>query len=77
MKLNVSKEINAVILNDKPTASLQPNVSPGHYNLKLQADKMNFENCSARPYFKKTNRNPFQSSTILAIRTFFCIWCVI
>ncbi len=25
---------------------------PGRYNLKLQADKINFENCSAGPYFK-------------------------
>ncbi len=77
MKLNVCKEINSMILNDKTIASLQPNVSPGRYNLKLQADKINFENCSAGSYFKNPYWNPFQSSSLLAIRTFFYIWYVI
>ncbi len=72
MRLHVCKEINYMILNDKTIASLQPNVSPGRYNLKLQADKINFENCSAGPHFKNPYRNPFQSLTLLAIRTFFC-----
>ncbi len=62
-------------LNDKTIASLQPNVSPGGYNLKFQANETNFENCSARQYFKNPYRNPFQSSSLLAIRTFFCICC--
>ncbi len=63
--------------NDKTIASLQPNVFPGRYNLKLQANKINFENCSAQQYFKNPYRNPFQSSSLLAIRAFFCICCVI
>ncbi len=46
---------------------------PGRKNLKLQADETNFENCSAKHYFKIPYRNPFQSSSLLAIRTFFCI----
>ncbi len=44
-----------MFLNDKTIASLQPNVSPGRYNLKLQTDKINFENCSTGPNFKKTH----------------------
>ncbi len=45
MKLNVCKEINSLILNDNTIASLQLHVSPGRHKLKLQADKINFENC--------------------------------
>ena len=52
MKLNVCKEITSMNLNDKTVALLQPNVSPGRYNLKLQANEINFENCSAQQYFK-------------------------
>ncbi len=62
-------------INDKAIAS--PNVSPGRYNLKLQVNKMNFENCSAQQYFKNPYRNPFQSSSLLAIRTSLCICSVI
>ncbi len=47
MKLNVCKEISSMDLNDKTIASLQPSVSPGRYVLKLQANEINFENCSA------------------------------
>ncbi len=36
---NVCKEINPIDLNDKTIASLQPNVSPGRYNLKFQANE--------------------------------------
>ena len=43
MKLNVCKEITSMDVNDKTIASLQPNVSPGNYNLKLQAKEINFE----------------------------------
>ncbi len=53
MKLNVCKEIYSINLNDNSIASLQSNLSPGRYNLKLQTGKINFENCSAGPYFKK------------------------
>ena len=77
MKLNVCKEITSMDLNDKTEASLQPNVSPGRYNLKLQVNEINFENCSAQQYFKNPHRNPFQSSSLLAIRSYFCICCVI
>ncbi len=77
MKLNVCKEITSMDLNDKTIASLQPNVSPGRNNLKLEANTINFENCSAQQHFKNPYRNPFQSLSLLAIRTFFCIWCVI
>ncbi len=52
MKLNVCKTISSMILNDKTIDSLQPNVSSGRFNLKLQAAKINFENCSAQQYFK-------------------------
>ena len=38
MKLNVCKEITSMDINDKTIDSLQPNVSPGRYNLKLQAN---------------------------------------
>ena len=38
MNLNVCKEITSMDINDKTIASLQPNVSPGRYNLKLQAN---------------------------------------
>ena len=55
--------------NDKTIASLQPNVSPGCYNLKLQANEINFANCSAQQHFKNPYYNPFQSSPLLAIRT--------
>ena len=47
--------------NDKTIASLQPNVSLRHYYLKVQANEINFENCSAQHYFKNTYCNPFQS----------------
>ena len=77
MKFNVSKEITFMDVNDKTIASLQPNVSPGRYNLKLQANEIYFENCSAQQYFKNPYRNLFQSSSLLSIRTFFCICCVI
>ena len=30
-------------LNDKTIASLKPNVFPGRYNLKLEANEINFE----------------------------------
>ena len=49
-------------LNDKTIASLQPNVSPGRYNLKLPANEINFENCSTQQYFKNPYYNSFQSS---------------
>ncbi len=52
MKLNVCKEITSIVLNDKTIASLQPNVSLGRYNFKIQANKVNFENCLAQQYFK-------------------------
>ena len=74
MKLNVCKEITSMGVNDNTIASLQPNVSSRHYNLKLQANEINFENCSAQQYFKNRYRNLFQSSSLLA---FFCIRCVI
>ena len=79
MKLTstVCKEIISMDLNDKTIASFQPDVSPGHYNFKLQANEINFENFSAQQYFKNPYRNPFQSSSLLAIRTFFRICCVI
>ena len=54
-------------LNVKTIASLQPNVYPGRLNLKLQA----------KQYFKNPYRNPLQSSSLLAIRTFFGICCII
>ena len=70
MKLNVCKEIASTDLNDKTIASLQPNVSPGRYNLKLQANENHFENCSGSvTLFKNPYRNPFQSSSLLAIRS--------
>ncbi len=47
MELNVCKEITSMYLNDKTIALLQPNLSPGHYNLKLQAIR-----------FAQTNRKP-------------------
>ena len=43
MKLNACKEINSVDLNDETISSLQPNVFPGRYNSKSQANKTNFE----------------------------------
>ncbi len=52
--MNVCKKNISMDLNDKTIASLQPNVSPGRYNLKLQANEINFENCSAQQCF-----NPF------------------
>jgi hypothetical protein len=33
--------------NDKTLASLQPDMSPKRYNLKLQANEIIFENCTA------------------------------
>ena len=77
MKLDVGKQITFMDVNDKTIASLQTNVSPGRYNLKIQADFINFENCSAQQYFQSPYRNPFQSSSLLAICTFFYIYCVI
>ncbi len=71
------KEITFMDVNDKAIGLSQPNVSPGRYNLKLQANKINFEKCSAQQYFKNPLRTPFQSSSLLAIRTSFCIKCVI
>ncbi len=68
MKLNVCKESAPMDPNDKTIASLQPNVTPERYNLKLQANENNFENCSAQQHFKNLYRNPFQSSSVLAIR---------
>ena len=56
---NVCKEITSTDLNDKTIASLQPNVSPGRYNLKLQANESNFEKCSAQQYFKNHIAIPF------------------
>ena len=44
MKLNVFEEIISMDLNDKTLAPLQPNLSPGYYNLKLQTNQINFEN---------------------------------
>ncbi len=45
MKLiyNVCKEITSLDPNEKTIASLQPNVSPGRYKLKLQANETNYE----------------------------------
>ncbi len=40
--------------NDKTISSLQPNVYLERYNLKLQANKTKFKNCSAQQYLKKT-----------------------
>ncbi len=64
-------------LNERNIASLQPNVSPWRYNLKIQVNEINFENCSTQQYFKNPYHNPFQFSLLLAIRTFLCIFCVI
>ncbi len=77
MKIDVYIEITSMDLNDKTTASLQPYVPPGCYNIKLQANEITFENCSAQQYFKNPYCNPFQSCSLLAIRIFFCICCVI
>ena len=44
MRLQVCKEIASVHINSKTIASLQPNVSPGRYDLKLQANEIDFEN---------------------------------
>ena len=64
MKLNVCKEITSMDINGKTIASLQTNVPPRRYNLKLQANEINFENCSAQQYFKNSYHNPFQSSSL-------------
>ena len=64
-------------LNENTIALPQPDMSPGRYNFKLQANEINFENCSGQQYFKNRYRNPFQSYSLLAIRTFFCICRVI
>ncbi len=77
MKLNVCKEITSMDLNDKTIVSLQPNVSPWRCILKLQANEIEFKNCSVKQYFKNAYRNPFQSSSLLAIRTLCCICRVI
>ncbi len=61
MKRNVCEEINYMDLNDKTKALLPTRVSPRHNNLKLQANEIIFENCSAQQYFKNPYRNPFQS----------------
>ncbi len=42
MKRNVCKEITPMDPNDKRIASLQPNLFPGRYNLKLQENNTNF-----------------------------------
>ena len=47
MKLNVSKEITSMDVNDKTIASLQTNMTPRRNNLKLPTDEINVENCSA------------------------------
>ena len=47
--------ITPMDLNDKIIASLQSNVSPVRYNLKLPSNGINFENCSAKQFFK----NPY------------------
>ena len=44
---NVCEESTAVDLNGKTIALLQRNMSPRSNNLKLQANEINFENCSA------------------------------
>ncbi len=77
MKRNVCKEITSMDLSYKTVASFQPNLYPRRYNLKLQAKKIFFENCSAQQCFKNPWRNLFQSSSLLAIRTFFWIWYAI
>ncbi len=41
-----TKKLMLWSVNDKTKASLRPNLSPENYNLKLQADKINFEICS-------------------------------
>ncbi len=53
MKLNVCKEINSMILNDKTIASLQPNVSPAPYNFGLQADRLTLK--TVPPHISKTH----------------------
>ncbi len=53
MTLNVCKEITSMDRHDKTKASLQPNLSPG----KLQANEINFENCSTQRYLKNPYRN--------------------
>ena len=58
MKRYACKEITSMDLNNKTIASFQPNVFPGRYNLKLQANEINFENCSDQQYFKNPYRNP-------------------
>ncbi len=46
--LMLEKKLTSVDLNIwQNIALLQPNVSPGHYNLNIQANEINFENCSA------------------------------
>ena len=44
---NGCEESTAMDLNGKTIALLQPNMSPRSYNLKLQSNEINFENCSA------------------------------
>ena len=73
MELNVCKEIVSVHVNGKTIASLQPHVSPGRYDLKLQANEIDFENCLAQKYIKNPDRKPFQSSSLFAMRTSFFI----
>ncbi len=43
MKLNVCNEISSMDLNDKTIASVQPNLSPKRYKLKLQANEINLK----------------------------------
>ncbi len=52
MKLNGCKEVTSMDLNDRTLALMQPNVPSGLYDLKLQANEINFENWSAQQYFK-------------------------
>ena len=47
------------------------------YNLSTQTAEMNFEKLLGWTVSKKTNFNPFQSSLILPIHSFFCIGSVI
>ncbi len=42
MKINVCEEITSMNENDKSIALLQPTMSPGRFNLKLQANVITF-----------------------------------
>ncbi len=76
MKLKVCKEINSMILNDKTIASLQPNVTPGHYNLKLQANEFNFEKLFRRTIFQKPISQSVSIFVTFGHLFLFRIWCV-